>query len=712
MWQQGRAILAVGPGHTRAKRLGASRSKVTGLGAPAFPQTGRAVQAVPQGHDGPVQQLHYSSPPDTSVEVRRRRVLILAVFAALCVHVCVFLALGQIVLFDTQERGEEIVFAAKLLELPRPEPAPGPPAPPRVQEAEAEVKAPAEAPAERGPEPAMPQPEPEKAQATAPAAGATPAPSSPYGARGDAAGKGRALKEFGGTAMSENAVQLGLEWLARHQEDSGCWSGGKPGAEPALTGLALMAFLGAGHTPTQGHFAANAKRGLAWLVHRQGADGLIGPKNLLEMYCHGIASLAVAEAACMTHDPSLRPVLEQAVSHIVRAQQEQGGWDYQSRPTGRNDTSVTCWQIMALLSARRAGARVPRETLRGLIQHLDRVTRMSGKVQYLQQHGHSSSALAAAAVFCRLLLGWDRKSPVVRRCTSSMRPRLPSWEQARDKRIFPLYYWYYGTLAMFQMGKPYWPKWNTAMREMLVKTQCKEGDDRGSWPPVGRDGRYGGRVYATAIGVLNLEIYYRYLPLHQARDAVAVEVLLPELVDKSGRVQGDVVTQLISIGPASAPALIDVLTRCSESGRARIVQFLCSVPMTPDIEKTLLGCLNEGDPLWSSHAFVRVKAAGALAARRHAAAIGPLCVLAAEPNDFVRSQAVEALGFYDTPEALAALVAALADPRAFVVNKALAALVRHSGRQDFGLNPDLPVESRTEAIQKWREWLQARQPPG
>ena len=116
--------------------------------------------------------------------------------------------------------------------------------------------------------------------------------------------------------------------------------------------------------------------------------------------------------------------------------------------------------------------------------------------------------------------------------------------------------------------------------------------------------------------------------------------------------------------------------------------------------------------MWSSHAFVRVKAAGALAARRHAAAIGPLCVLAAEPNDFVRSQAVEALGFYDTPEALAALVAALADPRAFVVNKALAALVRHSGRQDFGLNPDLPVESRTEAIQKWREWLQARQPPG
>ena len=343
---------------------------------------------------------------------------------------------------------------------------------------------------------------------------------------------------------------------------------------------------------------------------------------------------------------------------------------------------------------------------------LDRVTRTSGKVQYLQRHRHTSSALTAAALFCRLLLGWDRNATLVRRSAACLRTRLPSWDQASDRRIFPLYYWYYGTLAMFQMGKPYWPKWNSAMRRMLLKRQCKKGDDRGSWPPVGRDGRYAGRAYATALNVLNLEIYYRYLPLHGMHGHAAVDVLLPDLVDDNGRVRGEVVTKLISIGPAAAPALINVLARCTEKGKARIVQFLCSVPMTPGVENALVGCLDQADPRWSRSKFTRVNAAGALAERGHAAALDPLCLLARDPNDFIRSQAVEALACYDTPKALAALVAALEDSRPFVVEKALAALMRHSQQQDFGLNPKLPVDARKDAIQRWRDWLNARRPPG
>ena len=48
------------------------------------------------------------------------------------------------------------------------------------------------------------------------------------------------------------------------------------------------------------------------------------------------------------------------------------------------------------------------------------------------------------------------------------------------------------------------------MKEALVKTQRRGGDEDGSWDPTSAWGSAGGRTYATAINVLSLEIYYRY----------------------------------------------------------------------------------------------------------------------------------------------------------------------------------------------------------
>ena len=44
-----------------------------------------------------------------------------------------------------------------------------------------------------------------------------------------------------------------------------------------------------------------------------------------------------------------------------------------------------------------------------------------------------------------------------------------------------------------------------------VKTQKRDGNAKGSWDPVDAWGEDGGRVYATAINTLTLEIYYRYM---------------------------------------------------------------------------------------------------------------------------------------------------------------------------------------------------------
>jgi hypothetical protein len=83
-----------------------------------------------------------------------------------------------------------------------------------------------------------------------------------------------------------------------------------------------------------------------------------------------------------------------------------------------------------------------------------------------------------------------------------------------------MYYWYWGTLAMFQVGGEVWGKWNEALKEAVVEHQhlAGSGARAGSWDPVGPWGvQDGGRVYSTALMTLCLEIYYRYDRVHGER---------------------------------------------------------------------------------------------------------------------------------------------------------------------------------------------------
>jgi hypothetical protein len=73
-----------------------------------------------------------------------------------------------------------------------------------------------------------------------------------------------------------------------------------------------------------------------------------------------------------------------------------------------------------------------------------------------------------------------------------------------------MYYWYYGSYAMFQMGGRHWKAWNKAMKTAVLDSQRQDGAHLGSWDPVGPWGMKGGRVYSTASMVLCLEVYFRY----------------------------------------------------------------------------------------------------------------------------------------------------------------------------------------------------------
>ena len=91
-------------------------------------------------------------------------------------------------------------------------------------------------------------------------------------------------------------------------------------ADTALTGLSLLAYLGAGYTHVDGKYAETVGQGLEFLRRSQKPDGdLRGPSQAVGMYCHAMATLALCEAYALTGDPELRDPVERAVGFLVRS---------------------------------------------------------------------------------------------------------------------------------------------------------------------------------------------------------------------------------------------------------------------------------------------------------------------------------------------------------------------------------------------------------
>ena len=93
-------------------------------------------------------------------------------------------------------------------------------------------------------------------------------------------------------------------------------------------------------------------------------------------------------------------------------------------------------------------------------------------------------------------------------------PKDGKFDRLGIKQEYPLYFLYYGTLAMHQMGGKYFRTWNECVRVLLPGSQKKTGCARGSWAGEGYDGIFGS-LYTTATGVMALETYYRYAPILQ-----------------------------------------------------------------------------------------------------------------------------------------------------------------------------------------------------
>lgn len=340
-----------------------------------------------------------------------------------------------------------------------------------------------------------------------------------------------ALAARGGSEQTEQAVTAALAWLASQQRPDGRWdprmTGGgverselgqeRRGAglrsDNGITGLALLAFLGAGHTTEKGEYREVVARGVEYLVRTQASDGFLGGSalNFERTYCHGMATLALAEALALSSDERLKPAVQRAVAYTVNAQSRQdGGWRYQPGESG--DMSQFGWQVLALHSAELGGVFTPEQTREGMRRFLGASTRGNARGLGCYRPGEGvSTTMTAEALLCRHLIEREIDPRTVDEATSYLLQSLP------NERAVNEYYWYYGTLAMYHVGGRPWQRWNERLTDVLIRRQIVAGADAGAWPADGMWAGYGGKVFSTALSTLCLEVYYRYQPVYEKR---------------------------------------------------------------------------------------------------------------------------------------------------------------------------------------------------
>ncbi len=286
----------------------------------------------------------------------------------------------------------------------------------------------------------------------------------------------------------------GLQFLARSQTAQGNWADGGYGGEPAIAGLATLAFLAHGDDPNHGPYSKPIHAGLDFILkHQDVKTGYIGTS----MYNHGFATLALAEAYGMVDDERIGAALEKAVALILQAQKKNtmGAWRY-SPESNDADTTVSGAQMVALFAARNAGIAVPEEAIqKGLNFFLAR--RIPGGGFGYQNPSDPNSV--RTSIGCTILALAKEKE------TKPFLEAFAYLKTAPPDPSHPQYFLYYGSQAFFHASAAEWQAWNKKNIVTLRVAQSPDGNFGGQYGPT----------FGTATSLLSLALNYRYLPIYE-----------------------------------------------------------------------------------------------------------------------------------------------------------------------------------------------------
>ncbi len=309
------------------------------------------------------------------------------------------------------------------------------------------------------------------------------------------------------------SVDRALAFLASKQQNDGAWdSNGQK--HPAITSLAVMAFLSAGHVPGEGPYKANVEKGIRWVLSQIDKKGSVANSAPGEMYHVGICAMMLAEVVAMSDAKAaeqIRPKLEACVKRILLAQRlekgiHRGGWRYGVEGADA-DLSITGWQLLALRAARNIGCDVPAERIDLAIGFVMECRNpRTGAFTYMAGSEGDTKACTGTGILALELCGKDRhlSREALRAGSYLLKTPLSNNEQ------YHYYTFYYASQAMFQLGNNYWLAFRPNLHKVLLGSQQKDG----SWLDL--DGL--GVAYPTAMSVLALTVEYRLLPIYQRNE--------------------------------------------------------------------------------------------------------------------------------------------------------------------------------------------------
>jgi hypothetical protein len=204
----------------------------------------------------------------------------------------------------------------------------------------------------------------------------------------------------------------------------------------------------------------------------------------------------------MTRDESLLNPIKKALDYIIAQQAPMGGWGYGVDPDSRPNTSITAWQIQALLLSKKLGIENDNQPLRKGLAWLSGNINGSGFVGYEQSgdDAQDRQTLTMMGALC-LLTASDQHIPVGQPVMGRINEGLDVLSASMPSDYYASYFY----SRALSIADPEAYSSSLAMaKNSITMRQLSNGISRGAWDYDDRWGTTGGQLYSTSMALLSL----------------------------------------------------------------------------------------------------------------------------------------------------------------------------------------------------------------
>lgn len=307
------------------------------------------------------------------------------------------------------------------------------------------------------------------------------------------------------------AMDAGLGWLVRHQDETGAWRAsqfvrhdpdtdrctgiGKPEQDLLVTAWATMAMLSCGNTEQVGPHAEAVQKAFAWLDKQMQSDGFFGAREAPNgVVAHALLCSVLIEGKRASRQP---PPPQSSVECLIALRLPDGTWPARVGET-KGDAMATLYAGTACVMS-------------NAMSLTEKKVNLEPSLAAMEKGVFATVSLPSAEAMLRWFAQHDQTTDKrLGELMSTLDNHLPQWCSGSAAERMDFLDWSFGTRAELQMGGDSWDKWYLALQRALVEHQRTDGAHAGSWDPVDARGKEGGRVYATAVNVCSLALGQRF----------------------------------------------------------------------------------------------------------------------------------------------------------------------------------------------------------